>query len=118
MDFFVNVMLRSWRVDPKVSASMSSVPTAWALPPRTSSAHCASASHGASTTGTPMSRRSCLTSSQSFRETLVSSALYLEMPSASSFSVAFLSAASASWRFAVRFASSPPFMFGGLPSKT
>ena len=116
--FFVNVRLRSWRVAPKVNASMSSVPTACAFPPFTSSPHCASASQGASTTGTPIIRNRALTSSQSFLETFVSIPLYFSMSSVLPSCCAFLSFSSASLRLAWRLANSPSFASGGLPSKT
>ena len=53
---------------PNVSASMSSVPVAYTRPALQIAAHVASASHGASRTGTPISRSSVFTSSDCSRD--------------------------------------------------
>mmetsp|Transcript_19317 Transcript_19317/g.55208 ORF Transcript_19317/g.55208 Transcript_19317/m.55208 type:complete len:216 (+) Transcript_19317:680-1327(+) len=119
-----SVSFRSRIGVPKVSASMSSVAAANALPERQSSAHCASASPGAMTTGMPMRLSSLMTSSLCSLVTRVERLLALSIAAmaslspSSSFCSASLASSSALVLVALRFFNSSSLSSGGLPSKT
>jgi hypothetical protein len=87
-------------------------------PALASAAHCASASHGASTYGIPISLSNRLQSSFCSRVTLT--VLLANFSISSAVPVSFASVCSASaWALrATRFASSPDLRVGGFPSKT
>mmetsp|Transcript_6302 Transcript_6302/g.26176 ORF Transcript_6302/g.26176 Transcript_6302/m.26176 type:complete len:207 (-) Transcript_6302:116-736(-) len=127
----LKVSRRSSRGVPKHSVSMSSVAAAHTTPALASAAHCASASQGASTTGTPMRRSKCFASSwcdpcmctvrlASFSASATASLA----ASASSSPAAAMRAWAASKSIlafslaSFRFASSPDLSVGGLPSNT
>ena len=110
--------LRTMRVAPKVSESMSSEAIAYARPCLTSSAHWASASDGASTTGTPMSVSRRLHSALCTAVTLTVRLANFSTASASPASLAASRPAPASVRLSERRESSSRFIAGGLPSNT
>lgn len=87
-------------------------------PALANAAHWASASHGASTYGIPMSFKSCLQSSFCSLVTLTVRLANFSISSAVPVSFASACPASACAFRATRFASSPDLSVGGLPSKT
>uniref|UniRef100_A0A182FTC8 Uncharacterized protein n=1 Tax=Anopheles albimanus TaxID=7167 RepID=A0A182FTC8_ANOAL len=105
-------------LEPNVSASMSSVAVAYTLPAFTRAAHWASASHGASTYGTPINRSSSFASFACCFVTFTSRRLNFSMSSTAPASVALSSAFCASSRRSARLFSSPLFSSGGFPSNT
>ena len=114
-------ILRSSSVDLSTSVIHPTHPTLavpLTNPAAASAAHCASASHGASTYGIPMSLSNILQSS--FCSLVTLTVRLANFSTSSAFPASFASAnpASACAFLATRFASSPDFSVGGFPSKT
>lgn len=118
MGSFFELKPRSKYLVPKVSASISSVAVPNARSIFTRAAHYASASHGASTTGVPMSLSIFLASSIISDVTLTDlPAIYFALSQSPASSAFFLSSAAASFFSYLSFNSSA-FISGGFPSNT